>query len=198
MKYSIKILEILGIAVIVLVLLAVLTTSAIVASTPSEIIKTSAVLSVLIAILVTTSIIRLLGKTNYQWLTILGFTLVIAGMATAFLVPEYFQEMIHLPVPFWYKVSWYTLPAIVIEGGILTLFVVLTEKGLLSRFLPRERALISCTFILYAAATVAMNFLVLDTQLTVASHIQWTRIVLLIVTTISIIIGLQKILSQKR
>jgi dolichyl-phosphate-mannose--protein O-mannosyl transferase len=193
-----KLLERLGTVVLVVALVALATTGFVLVHATPAVRNVSLFLGGMVAVLAVTALIRWVrGRTNYRWLGILGFTLLGAGAILVFFIPEFFPYMIALQVPFWYKVSWYTLPAIAIEGGILTLFITAMESGMLASFTDNEKRSMGYTFAAYAVCTVAMNFFVLDNLATVESHILWSRIVVISVITTNAFIAMYKSLSAR-
>lgn len=193
---ALKALEFFGIVVLCVIVAAIVTNPAL-RGMPAQVRIASQVMILLIRILVVTSMVRMLGKTNYRWLTVLGLTLLITGGLVVYLVPEFFSLMIVLPEPFWAKVSWYALPAVVIEGGILTLFTVLVERGL-TRRTSRERWLLGAMFVLYSVFIIAINFLALNGRMSVEGHVFWSRVVvsLVLVVTVAVLYGYRRALSS--
>jgi hypothetical protein len=87
-------------------------------------------------------------------------------------------------MPFWHRVSFYTLPAIALESAIVTGFQYMMQR---SRYLTmREQSWITQLFYLYTLMTMAVNFLAIGKIIGVNLHIWIARIV--IITSISILI----------
>lgn len=130
-----------------------------------------------IAMAVATMTIFRTGKyIKYSMLTVGGILLLILGASVAYLVPEFFHWAINFDTFYWLVVSIYSIPAICIEGGIFTLFIVFLETSLSNRS-KREKYLIVTCFALYATLTVTTNFLTINGVITVDSHILFSRIV---------------------
>lgn len=164
-------LEILGILVLALVVMAILKNLSLYREFPPSNAFGICAMVIGMVILLITSLIRLFRVWNYKWLGLLGITLLIIGGYVIYSMPIFFHIAASLPIPFWNKVIWYTLPAIMIEGGLFTLFIVFIENGTEKKVSSREKQLLSAAFFLYAIFTVTFNFLVLNNLLIVESHV---------------------------
>lgn len=164
-------LEILGILVLALVVLAVLNNLSIYREFPPSNTFGICAMAIGMVVLLITALIRLFRVWNYQWLGFLGITLLVIGGYVIYSMPIFFHVAAGLPIPFWNKVIWYTLPAIMIEGGLFTLFIVFVENGTEKKVTSREKKLLSIAFFLYAIFTVTFNFLVLNNLILVQSHV---------------------------
>lgn len=173
-----KSIELLGICVLALVVFALVCTPYFFTSQTLLMTIATLTMSIAISILATTSLIRFMGYTNYRWLALLGSILVGIGGCIFFFLPEFFWKAVSIPFSFWYRVTFYTLPAICVEGGILTLFTVFMEQGTVHRT-SREKILLSILFFLYATTMVTTNFLVIGGTISVSGHIFFSRIVLI-------------------
>ncbi len=179
-----KSIELLGICVLILVVLALVSTPYFFTSQTLSMTIATSIMAIAISILSLTSLIRLVGYTHYRWLVVLGSILIIIGGIVFLFLPEFFWKAVSIPFPFWYRVTFYTLPAICVEGGILTLFTVFMEQGTAHRT-SREKILLSILFFLYATTMVTTNFLVIGGFVPVQGHIIFSRIVLGTVIIIS-------------
>ena len=132
----------------------------------------------LIGVLAVTALVRTIGKvTRYGWLMGLGTALLILGAYVFFMDAGFFGIAATLPLSFWHRVTLYTLPAICVEGGLLTLLTVFLEKA--ARVPPRERTLVLVMFPLYAVAIIATNFLAVGGIVPVEIHVEFSRIVII-------------------
>lgn len=188
-----KFLELLGISVLVLVTSAILVNIQVIKNFPQSKISIIFAMVVMLVFLLGTSIVRMLGKWNYDWLSILGVMLFVTGGCVIYFAPVYFTVAIDLPVSFWHKVVWYTLPAVMIEGGIFTMFTVLMENGTHDNLFIREKRLLSVAFLGYAVFTVTFNFLVLNGIFLPEEHVFWSQIVYVIISAITVNIIYKKL-----
>lgn len=119
----------------------------------------------------------LFQKFNTKVLIVLGFTLI--GIATFifFGMPSFFYEIKKLALPYWMLVSVYSLPAICIEGGLMTLFTVFFEKNA-DNYSKRERRLIMSCFILYAVLAFSANFLVIGDIVAIEHQLLFSRVII--------------------
>lgn len=174
--------EVLGNVILLLVILAVLSPSVRLLGNSFLIIVTLS-LTGLILIGLISSTLRLLGVENRKFNFIFGFLLVIAGSLVFFFIPSFFLRTILLPIDFWYKVSFYSLPAICLEGGLFTLFT--THLASNTDYSNRERKLLVACLVLYLIVGVSANFLALNGIISINHQITFSQIVviaLLIVT----------------
>lgn len=183
-NYPLVLLEFLGIGVLILVILAMIVNRSMLDHASGSVLLASCVMFASISLLSVTSLIRTFGYTNYQFLVILGVVLLGIGGLTFYFIPQFFFYAISVPFSFWCKVSFYTLPAICVEGGIMTLFTVFMEKGTQKRT-QRERLLLSITFIAYAVITVATNFLAINKMIPVMAHLLFSRCIVAMVLIIT-------------
>lgn len=153
----------------------------------------------ILALLVTTSIpmailhiTKRLGKYSFYrfWF---GFLLLVSGGAVFYFVPSYFYQLLSVDLPFWFKVSIYSLPAICVEGGLFTLFTDFMESE--RRVTPREYGLLSFAFLLYTAGSVTANFMVILGNLAISHQILFAR---LIVTAVIVLGGAVIITHRQR
>ncbi len=131
-----------------------------------------------------------IGRRLWVWyplITVLGVTLLLLGGMVALCMPEYFFSAYALQAPYWLRVSVYSLPAICIEGGIFTLYIAFVEKGALFRT-AREKLFMAIGFLLYAITTVTANFMTINGSIAVHDHIQFARIVTLVVLILTIVV----------
>ncbi len=184
-NYPLAFLELLGTVVLILVILALATTPAFFHVGDAMITAITIIMMIAITILAITSFVRRYGFTSYRWLTFLAIMLLIIGGGVFYGLPQFFYGALALRLPFWYRVSLYTLPAICVEGGLLTLFTVFVERGLSHRS-SRERMLISVLFVAYAVLTIGANFLVVNRVLSVEAHLALVRWFLAIVAVLFI------------
>lgn len=135
----------------------------------------------------TMTIYRSCSWISYKLLTVCGILLLLAGAGIAYSVPMYFHWAVNLNEWYWLRVSVYSIPAICIEGGIVTLFIVLLDTEL-AKWTKRARLLIVTVFVLYAVFTVTANFLSINRVMTVDSHILFSRIVSAVVMVFTAIV----------
>lgn len=120
----------------------------------------------------------------------LGLLLWIISGSLFFFNPEYFYTGVNLPMPFWFRVSFYTLPAIALESSIVTGFEYLLTQ--LDNYSNREKKLTMFLFSLYTLMTMAINFLAIGEIIPVALHIMISKIVIASSMAILIVTLLRK------
>jgi hypothetical protein len=157
----------------------------------------SLILQGLMALLVGVSIIRSLLKVagaSVRPSGVYGTALLIIGGVMFFVFPSFFTIAYAAPWPhFWILVSYYSLPAIMIEGGLFTIFDALmrTRGAFVS---PRERTASMTLIILYLICAVSANFLALTGALSIEHQIWFSRGVVL--TMIALLLLLWKKTSK--
>lgn len=118
-----------------------------------------------------------------------GLLLVILGGAIFWGSPGYFHALAtSTNLSFWQQVSAYSLPAICVEGGLLTLYcTLLNQQPLLSR---TYKAALATGFLFWTAVAVAGNFLALLGLWgwTVDMQIATTRVVVIVTIVIAAIV----------
>lgn len=189
-------LEYLGIVVLGLVALATSTHLEVLQSMPEVFSRGAGLMLVLLVVLLLISVVRNIRGFSHRALFAFGMILVGVGAYIVYVTPTYFTYAYQLEVSYWLKVCWYTLPAIMIEGGILTLFTVLIERGLTERT-HHEKILLSIMFILYASMTVTANFMVLGGVLTIADHILWSQVIVTGVLIVSTAVAVRTVRTPR-
>lgn len=127
-----------------------------------------------IFLLAVTSLVRFAGYTSYRWLTILGAVLFALGGMVFFFEEHFFMVALQLDQHFFGRLSMYTLPAICIEGGILTLFTVFLEKH--RNQSHKSLRIMRMLFMSYFIIMVTSNFLAVSLLINVSSHIIFSKI----------------------
>ncbi len=188
-----KYLEYVGILVLGLVATATSSHLEMLSSMPAIFSRVAVMMMVLLVLLLGISIVRNSIGISYRLLFVFGMVLVGVGAYVVYVTPSYFQYAYELPVTYWLKVCWYTLPAIMIEGGILTLFTVLIERGLNQRT-NREKMLLS---VMYASMTVTANFLVLGGIISIPDHILWSQVIVTAVLVVSTAVAVRSVHSPR-
>jgi hypothetical protein len=83
--------------------------------------------------------------------------------------PEYFKAGVSLPMSFWHRVSFYTLPAIAFETGVITLFRLLVLGSVkVSRY---EKKYLQTGVIVYAICVMVINFMTILGVMPVYTHL---------------------------
>ncbi len=180
-----------GLTIITLVIAAFLNTptffAGLTVSTKLEII-TLIVFLILIAV---TTLVRLLNKQNRMpsWLPItFGCVLFITSGYMFFGNTAYFWHGINLPMPFWHRVSFYTLPAISLESAIVVGFEYIMNKA--SNLSVSEKKPIRVLFFFYTLTTMAINFMAIGRIIEVSLHVSIARIIL--ISSIAIVLAVLK------
>lgn len=108
----------------------------------------------------------------------LAVALYLTSSIVFFTNEAYFLHGTTLPLSFWHRVSFYTLPAITLESALVTMFGYFITHA--TRFTDGERTGISYLFYGYTIITMIVNFMVIiNLGITVSDH-------LLIAKTISV------------
>lgn len=122
---------------------------------------------------------------RYTLIFVLGALLLVLGGSIAFFFPQYFFDAYALKAMYWIRVSMYSLPAICIEGGILTLYIAFVEKGMGLRT-DREKLLMAIAFVLYAIMTVTTNFMTINGTIAVQNHVWFAQAVTVFVGMVTL------------
>lgn len=113
-----------------------------------------------------------------SWVSVMfGLILFMTSGYMFFKNTNYFQHAINLPMPFWHRVSFYTLPAIALESAIVTGFEYIMETA--KKLSDNERKKITTLFIFYTLTTMAVNFLAIGRVLEVSTHIAIAQLILI-------------------
>lgn len=118
---------------------------------------------------------------------VLSAMLLLYAAITFFIVGEnFFYEILHADLPFWYLVSVYSLPAIALEGAIFTLIDELAFRHKEKR--SQKQA--SFLFVAYAIVAVGANFAAILGYLSISHQLFFSRavIVLVFISIISFIV----------
>ena len=128
-----------------------------------------------------------------KFLVVLGFILLVQGIIVFYFFTGYFYHTLQLPIPFWYVVSLYSLPAICVEGAIMTHFIMFQD------FIEKEKIkkLFTLLFILYAGFAIGTNFLVLFKIIHVWDHVLFSRVISIFTLLISSIIVSDQYVKKK-
>lgn len=124
-------------------------------------------------------------KLSNELSSFLGIGLFITSSAIFFGNTHYFYHGVTLPLPFWHRVSFYTLPAIALESAVVTGFQYMIDT--IKKLSNREKSWITRLFFFYTLITMAINFMAIGKLISVGLHISIARIV--IISTVSIAIG---------
>lgn len=168
-----KILEIFGLIIIALITTAFLTTPTFFTGVP--LVMRIEILCMLVPLVLMAGITirRLVGNRPplpIIFILVIALILYMTSSVVFFTNENYFWHGATLPLSFWHRVSFYTLPAITLESALVTLFVCLIAHP--QRFTKRELVFISRLFYGYTLTTMIVNFMVIgNAGITVTQHL---------------------------
>ncbi len=183
MNKNYKLIELIGLCIIVLVLLATRSIPDVVWNSYSFHNSINAMIAG-IAILALASIARMFGYMRYNILFIVGVLVLLIGGSVFYFQSSFFSTILPIPMGFWLKVSIYSLPAMCVEGGLLTLFTVFNETR--GKIVMRENIMLQIFFLLYAVVTISINFFVIKGYLSTDHQILISRIIVGFVALIAV------------
>ena len=183
MNKNYKLIELIGLCIIVLVLLATRSIPGVVWNSYSFHNSITAMIAG-IAILALASVARMFGYMRYNILFIVGVTVLLIGGSVFYFQSSFFSTILPIPMGFWLKVSIYSLPAMCVEGGLLTLFTVFNETR--GKIVMRENIMLQIFFLLYAVVTISINFFVIKGYLSTDHQILISRIIVGFVALIAV------------
>ncbi len=136
------------------------------------------IMILLLLVVCVTTIIMVIGKpVSDLFLVKLIVGLFLISASVFFGNEEYFSYAIDLPLSFWHRVSFYTLPVIAFESALITGFILFLKQNTFTRI---ERILTYGLFGFYSAVTFAVNFMTLGKIFfTIENHIAIARIVII-------------------
>lgn len=177
MKKHMNKLKLFGVSVIALVITAFLTTPAFFAkiSLLSHV-QVVVMLLLLIIVCITTIIMVAQKQVSELFLVKLIIALFLVSTSVFFGNPEYFHYALELPLSFWHRVSFYTLPVIVFESALITGFILFMDQY---NFTKGERIYIYTLFGFYSLTTIGINFMTLGNLFTIESHIKIARVIII-------------------
>lgn len=146
-----------------------------------------------VSVMVLASFARMFGYMKYRVLTLMGVTMLGIGGYVFYFVPDFFSIVLSVPMGFWLKVTAYSLPAICVEGGLLTLFTVFRETKL--HITSGERDWVQVGFAAYAIIAMSVNFAVILGYGEIAHQIQFSQIILTVTLIITAYITTHELLS---
>lgn len=114
---------------------------------------------------------------SYRFLTVWGIILLVVGAYGLVLIPEFFHSMKDIPYSYWHRVSFYSMPAICIEGGLFNLFRVYSVYARDKRTRNEHYALF-VGFLMYAVTAISVNFLAIGNSISVDTQLLFSRIIL--------------------
>jgi hypothetical protein len=177
--YGMKKLHLFGLTIITLVVAAFLNTPAFFVGL-SKATKIEIIILIIFLILIALSaILRVFMNCNIlpTWLPVIfGTILFITSGFLFFNNADYFLHAIKLPMPFWHRVSFYSLPAISLESAIVTgfEFIMISAKNLSKN----ERKKITSLFIFYTVVIMVINFLAIGKIFEVSVHVTIARLII--------------------
>ena len=177
--------EILGISVLMLIIVAFIRTPEFFTLTPDSMHTSIYFMFFGIMLGMISAVIRLIKPLPYRYMVLLALFLTFAGGYVFIMLPEYFYIGASLPLSYWHRVSFLTLPAVCIEGGTITLFVALLEHGMHMRS-KREEKLMIVFFVIYSTFMISRSFLTLGHIISIENHITTSRLMAGIVIFVTI------------
>jgi hypothetical protein len=174
-----KKLHLFGLTIITLIVAAFLNTPAFFVGL-SKTTKIEIVILIIFLILIAlAAILRVFINWNSlpTWLPVIfGTILFMTSGFIFFYNADYFFHAINLPMPFWHRVSFYSLPAISLESAIVTgfEFIMSTVKNLSKK----ERKKITTLFIFYTIVIMVINFLAIGKIFEVSVHVTIARLII--------------------
>lgn len=129
-----------------------------------------------VSVMALASFARMFGYMRYRVLILTGVTMLCIGGYVFYFVPDFFNIVLPVSMGFWLKVTAYSLPAICIEGGLLTLFTVFRETKL--HITSGERDWLQVGFAIYAIIAMSVNFAVILGYMEIAHQIQFSQVIL--------------------
>lgn len=190
MEKILRIIEIIGLIVLLLIITAISGMKIEVHSQP--VFVSLIALSVMVIISIFLSIGRILRLTRgIKNLIISGFVLLLSGGLVMIFIPEFFNIMKNIPYSYWHKVSVYSLPAVCIEGGLFNLFQahVLSSR----KTTKRENVFLFSGFLVYAITAVSINFFALSEVVSIKEQLMFSKNILLMTIIISFVVYLKNI-----
>ncbi len=182
-----------GVGVLLMVLLglikapwnAVIQTS----STYSLILQGSAVVLVFLSFL--NALLKWFRIKNDRGDMALSYGLFLIGSLLFITVPSFFSNALTFPYQgFWVLVSYYSLPAILVEGALFNFFEEFSKNAVFKT--PREKSVFIAGIIVYMITAVGTNFLTINHITTTMQHVWFSRVVILFVTAIMAVFHLRK------
>ncbi len=174
-----KKLHLFGLTIITLIVAAFLNTPAFFVGL-SKTTKIEIIILIIFLILIAlTAILRVFMNWNSIpiWLPIIfGTILFITSGFLFFYNADYFLHAISLPMPFWHRVSFYSLPAIALESSIVTGFEFIMSVA--KNLSEREKKGFTTFFIFYTIVIMVINFLAIGTIIDVSLHVTIARIII--------------------
>jgi hypothetical protein len=196
--YTITAIELLGMIVLVFVLLAIAAVNVPWSQISAQVYYAHQILVAAIIASFTLSLVWLTTRSQPSPKTslALGIILIAVGAAAVFFVPEYFHTMYAVALPYWFRVSLYSLPAICIEGGMFNLFrgYLSSRKGMHT---VREHRLLLAMFIVYATVEVVTNFQAINGTILVSIQITLLRVIVAIVMVTCLVIALERFRKKR-
>jgi hypothetical protein len=129
------------------------------------------------------------------WVSVFfGVALFITSGYMFFYNTDYFLHAINMPMPYWHRVSFYTLPAIALESAIVTGFEYIMNTA--NKLTGAEKKKITLLFIFYTITTMAINFLAIGTVIDVALHITIARLILIFSAAIIIAVAWKQVIKN--
>lgn len=192
-----KKLELFGLTIITLIVTAFVTTPAFFIVSP--VLKTEMIIMLLaLATMAGITVRQLLCPTakpvSTKVLLYCSLVLFISSSIVFFFNKEYFLIGSSLPMSFWHRVSFYTLPAITLESSLVTLFKIFLKK---STEPGREHQYVKRLFYTYTISTMAINFMVILKLLPVADHLHIAQFVIVTALLITILVTRKIILLTR-
>lgn len=181
-------LKIFGLTIIFLIVTAFLTTPSFFENLSMvTIIQIICMLVFLITISITTIIdFRDKGAISL-WANLLLIAFLFLSSSSVFLWnQDYFTHGLALPLSFWHRVSFYTLPAITLESAIVTAFVLFIKIKSLTK---KEYYYTTSLFFMYTLFTLLVNFMVIgDIFFTVTDHLRIARVIIITFAIITLFV----------
>lgn len=192
MNKNYKAIEGIGLAILVVVLVAIHDIPEILWNN-SKLHPVFLLMTAAVSVMALASVARIFGYMRYRILTLMGVTMLCIGGYVFYFVPDFFNTVLPVSMGFWLKVTAYSLPAICVEGGLLTLFTVFRETKL--HITSGDRDWLQVGFPIYAIIAMSVNFAVILGFVEITHQILFSQIILTGTLIITMYITAHELLS---
>ncbi len=186
-----------GLIIIILIVVAFITTPQFfVGNALLSLIQILLLLPLLVAAAAMTLVELFLKKVpSVIFQTVIAILLFVVASSIFLFNKEYLVHGLSLPLSFWHRVSFYTLPAIAFESGVITLFSVFIPRS--KKLFEREKSYLFNCLGIYAISVMAINFATIAELVTIDTHVLISKGIIAVFIIFALAITTTSLIKKK-
>lgn len=133
---------------------------------------------------------------DVRFQTVVAVLLFVTASSVFLVNKEYLDHGLSLTMSFWHRVSFYTLPAIAFESGVITLFSIFVPKS--NSLSEREKNYLFSCLGIYAISVMVINFATILEFLSIDTHVFISKRIIIVFLVFVLVIAITSLFKKTR